>query len=131
MVSAGKTVQALIIFSTIWGVFFLWYARPSLPTDVFYFIAFGWVLFVADSALTFVRPRISYYLGLILAIVALFATLSQPEHYALVQGGDATATLILVVGSAAEALLIAAVVWYVISARRKDPWAWPGAESPA
>jgi len=131
MVSPGRVSQWLILFSTVWGIFFLWYARPSLPTEVFYFIGFGWALFVVDAVLTFVRPRLSYYLGLVLAFVALFATLSQPEHYALVQGGDTTATVILVVGSAAEVLLIASVVWYIISERRKDPWAWPGAESPA
>ena len=131
MAEAAKVVQVLVLFSTAWGIFFLWYARPSLPTEVFYFIAFGWVLFVVDSVLTFARPRLSCYFALVLAIIALFATLSQPEHYALVQGGDMTATVILVVGSAAEALLIASALWYIISERRKDPWAWPGAESPA
>lgn len=124
-------MQGLILFSTAWGAFFLWYARPSLPVEVFYFITFGWVLFLVDSALTFVRPKISYYVGAVLAVVALFATLSQPAHYALVQGGDTTATVIIVVGSAAEVLLIASVAWYVVSERKKDPWKWPGAESPA
>ncbi len=121
----------MILFSTVWGAVFLLYARPSLPTGVFYFLSFGWVLFVVDSVLTFIRPRISYLMGLVLALIALFATLSQPEHYALVQSGDTTATVILVLGSAAEVILIVAVVWYILSARKKDPWAWPGAESPA
>jgi hypothetical protein len=131
MVSPGRVVQGLILFSTVWGIVFLLYARPSLPVDVFYFLTFGWVLFVVDSALTFIRPRTSYYVGLFLALIALFATLSQPEHYALVQSGDTTATVILVLGSAAEVVLVAAVVWYIFSERKRDPWAWPGAESPA
>jgi len=106
-------------------------ARPSLPPDVFYVLTFGWVLFVLDSALTFLRPKVSYYLGLILAIVALSQTLSQPAHYALVESGDLPATIILVLGSVAQALLIISVVYYLVSSRRKDPWAWPGAESQA
>jgi hypothetical protein len=131
MISAAKVVQGLIIFSAILGVFFLWQAQPLLPPDVFEILTFGWLLFVVDSILTFVRPRISYYLGLVLAIIALSETLTQPEHYALVENGNVPATIILVLGSAAQAMLIGSVLWYVISERREDPWAWPGAEPPA
>jgi len=130
MVSAARAIQGLIIFSTALGVFFLWQAYPLLPGDVFDFLAFGWLLFLVDSLLTLVRPRASYYLGLVLAVVALSETLTQPEHYALVENGNVPATVILVVGSIAQALLIGSVVWFVVSKRRKDPWAWPGAESP-
>jgi len=133
MISAARVIQELIIFSAILGVFFLWQARPLLPpgSDVFAILTLGELLFVGDSILTFVRPRISYYLGLVLAIVALSETLTQPEHYALVENGNVPATIILVLGSVAQALLIGFVLWFIISERRKDPWAWPGAESPA
>jgi len=131
MVSVAKVIQGLIVFSTILGVFFLWQAYPLLPGDIFDILALGWLLFLVDSLLTFVRPRISYYLGLALGVVALSETLTQPEHYALVENGNIPATVILVLGSVAQALLIASVVWFVISERRRDPWAWPGAESPA
>jgi len=130
MVSAARAIQGLIIFSTALGVFFLWQAYPLLPGDVFDILAFGWLLFLVDSLLTLVRPRASYYLGLVLAVVALSETLTQPEHFALVENGNVPATVILVVGSIAQALLIGSVVWFVVSKRRKDPWAWPGAESP-
>jgi len=128
MVSLKNVMQGLIIFSAVLGVFFLWYAQPQLPTNVFTILVFGWLLFVFDSILTFVRPMISYYLGLVLAVISLGETLTQPEHYALVESGNVPATVILVLGSVAQALLIASVIWYVISRRRKDPWAWPGAE---
>ena len=131
MVSVARLIQELIVFSTVLGVFFLWQAYPLLPGDVFDILAFGWFLFLVDSLFTFVRPRLSYYLGLVLAVVALSETLTQPEHYALVENGNMPATVILVLGSIAEALLIASVVWFIISERRSDPWAWPGAESPA
>jgi len=128
VIAATKVIQGLIVFSTVLGVFFLWQAHPLLPSDVFYALAFGWTLFVVDSALSFIRPKVSYYLGLVLAVVALGETLSQPEHYALVEGGNVPATIILVLGSAAQALLIGFVLFYLVSERRKDPWAWPGAE---
>jgi len=131
MVSAARVIQGLIVFSTVLGVFFLWQAHPLLPGDVFDILAFGWLLFVVDSVLTLVRPRISYYLGLVLAVIALSETLTQPEHYALVENGNVPATIILVLGSVAQALLIGSVIWFVISERRKDPWEWPGVESQA
>jgi len=131
MVSVTRVIQGLIVFSTVLGVFFLWQAYPLLPGDVFEVLAFGWLLFLVDSLLTFVRPRISYYLGLVLAVVALSETLTQPEHYALVENGNIPATIILVLGSVAQALLIASVVWFIVSGRKRDPWAWPGTEPPA
>jgi hypothetical protein len=129
--SITKAIQGVILFSTLLGVFFLWQAYPLLPGDVFDFIAFGWVLFLVDSALTFVKPRVSYYLGMVLGAIALFETLSQPEHYQLVASGNVPATVILVLGSIAEGLLIVLVAIYIAGRRRKDPWAWPGAKSPA
>ena len=131
MVSVTRAIQGLIIFSAILGVFFLWQAQPLLPSDVFDILTLGWLLFVIDSILTFVRPKISYYVGLVLAFIALSETLTQPGHYALVKNGNVPATIILVLGSVAQALLIGFILWYIISERRKDPWAWPGAESPA
>jgi len=131
VIAVTKVIQGLILFSAVLGVFFLWQAYPLLPSDVFYALTFGWSLFVVDSALTFVRPRISYYLGLVLAVLALGETLSQPEHYALVESGNVVATVILVLGSAAQALLIAFVLYHLVSERKEDPWAWPGAESQA
>ncbi len=125
----GRAVQGLILFSTLLGVAFLWQAFPLLPRDVFYILLFGWALFAVDSALTFVRPRASYILGLVLAAIALTETVSQPEHYALVENGNLPATLTLVSGSVAEALLIILVVYYLFTERKKDPWAWPDEEA--
>ena len=116
----------MILFSTALGVFFLWQAYPLLPTDVFYILLLGWGLFAFDSALTFVRPRLSYYLGFVLAAVALIETLTQPEHYALVENGNMPATATLVLGSVSQALIIGLVGYYLATGRKKDPWAWPG-----
>jgi hypothetical protein len=131
VVSVSRIIQGLIIFSVLLGVAFLWQAYPLLPSDVFWILAFGWFLFVVDSALTFVRPLASYVLGLVLALIALSQTLAQPEHYALVESGNLPATLTLVLGSAAQALIIVFVGYYLIAHRKKDPWAWPSADVPA
>ena len=131
MKGVTRAIQGLIIFSTVLGVFFLWQVYALLPALAFDFVAFGWVLFLIDSILTFVKPRVSYYLGLVLGLLALGETLSQPSHYELVASGNLTATATLVLGSAAQALLIALTAYYVLARRRQDPWAWPGANSQA
>ena len=127
MATIPRMIQGLIIFSALLGVAFLWQAYPLLPSEVFDILAFGWFLFVVDSVLTFVRPLASYVLGLVLALIALSQTLSQPEHYALVESGNLPATLTLVLGSAAQALLIVFIGYYLLARRKKDPWAWPSA----
>lgn len=131
MSSLPRVIQGLIIFSTVLGVVFLWQAYPLLPSDAFGFVAFGWVLFVFDSCLTFFRPMVSYYLGIVLAVVALGATLSQPAHFALVGSGALLASATIILGSTAEVLLVVVGACYVIAQRKKDPWGWPGAKSQA
>ena len=129
-----RVIQGLILFSTVLGVFFLWQAFPLIypvVPDVFYALVFGWVLFVFDSFLTFYRPKVSFYLGIILAAIALMETLAQPEHYSLVQSGNLPATIIIVLGSVSEGLLIALTGYYLITSRNEDPWAWPTEEPPA
>jgi hypothetical protein len=121
-----RAIQSTIIFCAVFGIAFLYEVYPVLPSFVFYSVASGWVLFVVDGALTFVRPKVSYYMGLVLAVAAFVATVSEPEHYALIAGGDIAATVTIVVGSAAELLLIALVILFVLAGRRGDPWAWPG-----
>lgn len=129
MIGITRAIQGLILFSTVLGILFLWQAYPLLPPEAFDFVGAGWVLFVVDSALTFIRPKESYYLGLALGVLALGATLSQPEHFALIASGNVLATVTIVVGSISQALLIGFVAYYLISKRVEDPWAWPGAKA--
>ena len=118
MTTLPRVIQGLILFSTVLGVFFLWQAYPLIypvVPDVFYALVFGWVLFVFDSFLTFYRPKVSFYLGIVLAAIALTETLTQPEHYSLVQSGNVPATIIIVLGSVSEGLLIAVAGYYLIT----------------
>ncbi len=129
MSALPRAIQGLILFSTALGVLFLWQAHSLVPPDVFYVLLFGWGVFVVDSVLTFVRPKLSYYLGAVLAAVALAETLSQPEHYALVENGNVLATVTLVLGSVTQGLLIILIGYFLLSTREQDPWAWPAEES--
>jgi len=119
--STDRLIQGLILFSTVLGVFFLWEVSSLLPSFVFDAIAFGWVLWVIDSVLTFLRPNVSYYMGLLLAFLTLGATLSQPEHYSLIGSGNLEAAATLIVGSSAQIAIIIAVAYRFVAVRRTRP----------
>ncbi len=131
MFRTGRVIQALVILSTLLGIGFLWEVYGILPGPVFDFVAFGWILFVVDSILTFVRPVASYYLGFVLAILALASSLPRSAHYALVENGLLIPAATFLVGSAAQVLIIVLVLYHFVSGRKKDEWAWPGAKSVA
>jgi hypothetical protein len=131
MSSLTRAIQGVILFCTLFGIAFLYEVHTVLPTFVFDLVTFGWAMFVVDSALTFVRPRVSYFFGLVLAVLALLATLSQPAHYQLIASGDIPATATIVVGSISEVTLIVLVAYFALTQRGKDPWAWPGEENAA
>ena len=95
---------------------------------VFDLLTIGWLLFVADSILTFVRPVFSYYLGLILAILALAASLPQSAHYAFFTNGAFLSGLTFVAGTVAQFIIVLTVSYRFVRMRGRDEWAWPGAK---
>lgn len=113
-----RMIQGLIVISTLLGALFLAQAYGTVPPFVFDFVAVGWVLFVIDSVLTFVRPKVSYILGFFLAILALGSSLPEPSHWAFLANGDLLPAATFVVGSLAQSLLIVLVAYHFIAARR-------------
>ncbi len=118
MPSLGKTIQTLIFFSVALGVVFLAQVYDILPRDVFAFIAVGWVLFVADAGLSLIRPRASYYLAFVLAVLALASSLPQTAHYAFIESGELLPSATFILGSAAQVLLVVLVPYYFVASRR-------------
>jgi hypothetical protein len=120
MSSMGRAIQAVIVFSTLLGVVFLWQVDGLVPPPVFDFVATGWVLFVIDCALTFVKPRASYALGLVLALLALATSLPESAHYAFIQEGAVLPAAIFLTGTGAQLLLIGLVSYYFVSGRGRS-----------
>lgn len=118
MMKVGKLIQGLILFSTVFGAFFLWEVSDQVRSFVFEILVAGWALFLIDSIITFVRPRISYYFGLVLALLTLSETLTQPQHYALVASGNLEATITLIIGSVTQVGIILAVTYYAVREAR-------------
>lgn len=114
----GRAIQLLVLFSVLLGIVFLWQVSSLLPSMAFEFVATGWVLFVVDGALTFVRPRTAYYLAWILALLALGTSLPQSAHFAFIQEGALLPSLTFIAGSAAQLLLIVLVPYHFLRERR-------------
>jgi hypothetical protein len=119
MTRIGKAIQASVLLSVILGVLFLVQAYGAVPSFVFEFVAVGWVFFVIDAALTFFRPRPSYALGLVLAVLALGSSLPQSSHWAFVANGDILPAFTFLAGSAVQVVLIILVVYYFVGGRSK------------
>jgi len=117
MQSTEMLIQALVFFSTVLGVIFLAQVYGLLPIPIFTFVALGWALFLLDSILTVLRPKLSYYLAFVLALLALVSSLPRSAHYALVTGGSLLAAVTFVLGTAAQVLLVLLVPIHLLRER--------------
>jgi len=118
-VSTARAIQLLVLFSVVLGVLFLAQAYTLVPAAVFDFVGVGWVLFVLDLALTFTRPRLSYYLAFALALLALASSLPQTAHYAFIEEGDVLPAATFLLGSALQVLLVILVPYHFLKQRRR------------
>ncbi len=118
MVDYGRAVQSLVVFSAVLGVPFLLEVNGLLPAAAFDFVFAGWVLFVVDAFLTFLRPVPAYALAFVLAILALASSLPQSAHYGLIESGELLQAATFVLGSAAQVLLLVLVPLYFLGRRR-------------
>jgi hypothetical protein len=120
VLSSGRAIQALVIFSTVLGVAFLWQVNGILPSYVFDFVATGWVLFLIDSVLSFMRPRFSYAMAFVLALLALTSSLPQSAHYVLIEEGAVLPAATFIAGTLAQVLLLVLVPYHFLVVRRRS-----------
>jgi hypothetical protein len=100
----------VVFLILVWGL---------VPAVVFDFVAVGWVLFVADCALTLVKPRVAYALAFVLALLALSSSLPQGAHYAFIEEGLVLPSAIFILGTVAQVLLLVLVPSYFLRQRRR------------
>jgi hypothetical protein len=102
------------------GVAFLVQVYGVVPSWLFLSVSVGWGLFVVDSVLTFVRPRISYYLAFALAVLAFVSSVPQTAHYAFIEQGLLLPSATFLLGSAVQVLLIVVVPYHLLKTRRRE-----------
>ena len=91
-----------------------------VPFWLFYSILAGWILYlVVAIALAAGRDK-AYPAALALAIVTLFVSLPQPQHYSLAEAGPTLASLTFIAGSVLQIGVIFLVSWSMILERRQS-----------
>lgn len=91
-----------------------------VPSWLFYSILAGWILYlVVAIALAAGRDK-AYPAALALAVVTLFVSLPQPQHYSLAEAGPTLASLTFIAGSVLQIGVIFLVSWSMILERRQS-----------
>lgn len=121
MASAEKAMAWLVYASVILGVFFLYvlYGTPGIPGFLFPSIFGGEVLWVICAIAMSRNARWAPYMALVLALITLALSLSEPTHYTFAESGQIVPFLIFSVGAILQLALIAAVAFFLLSLRRK------------
>lgn len=119
MSSIGRVIQGLIILSALLGILFLVQVYGVLPQNAFVFVFVGWVMYVIDSVMTFVRPTVSFYFGFVLAAITLSSSLPQSAHYSFIMSGQLLPSTTFLLGTLAQLLILVLVPYYALKGRRR------------
>jgi len=116
-----KTVAWLVYSSVVLGLLFLYvlYGTPGIPAFLFPSILGGEVIWLVCAFAISRRVGWAPYLALVLALITLAISASQPTHYAFAETGQIVAFLIFAGGSVLQLALIAAASLFVYRSRKK------------
>jgi len=114
-----KTLTRFLIYSSILlGAILLVELYAVVPVWLSYSVLAGWVAYLFIAVAIAKDLKIAYPLSLVLAILTLAVSLSQPEHHSLVQAGPSPASLTFIVGSILQVAVILTVSSYLVLTRR-------------
>ena len=114
-----KTLTRFLIYASILlGAALLVELYSVVPVWLFYSVLAGWVAYLITAVAIAKDLKIAYPLSLILAILTLFVSLPQPEHYSLVEAGPSPASVTFIVGSVLQVAVILTVSSYLVLTRR-------------
>ena len=114
-----KSLTWILIYSSILlGAILLVELYAVVPVWLFYSVLAGWVAYLFIAVSIAKDLKIAYPLSLVLAILTLAVSLTQPEHHSLVQAGPSPASLTFIVGSILQVAVILTVSSYLVLTRR-------------
>lgn len=121
MANLDNLVSWLVYGSVVLGVLFLYvlYGTPGIPSFLFPSILAGEVIWIVCAVAISRKARWAPYMALILALITLAISLSQPTHYTFAETGQIVAFLIFTGGSVLQVALLAAVTLHIVRARRR------------
>ena len=121
MATLEKAIALLFYASVLLGVLFLYvlYGTPGIPAFLFPSILAGEVIWIVCAVAISRRARWAPYMAVVLGVITLAISLSQPTHLTFAETGQLVAFLIFAGGSVLQVALIAAVSLFVVRSRRR------------
>jgi hypothetical protein len=121
VVNLEKLMSWLVYASVVLGVLFLYvlYGTPGIPSFLFPSILAGEIIWIVCAVAVSRKARWAPYMALILALITLAISLSQPTHYSFAETGQIVAFLIFSGGSVLQFALIGAVSVFLFRSRRR------------
>jgi len=117
--SLRRWIDALIYLSVALGLVLLLQLFFMVPMWLFYSVLTGWLAYVLVAAAVASGRQAAYPFALVLAIITLFVSLPQPEHYAFLSTGFLLAGMTFLIGSALQLALIILLPIYLVRRRNK------------
>jgi len=105
-----RVTDVLIYASVALGVVLLLQLWFLVPRWLFYSVAVGWTAYLITAIAVARGHKGAYKIALILAIITLFVSLPQPEHYAFVSEGINLASMTFVAGSILQLCIIGLLI---------------------
>lgn len=113
-----RVTNLLIYASALLGVGLLVQLYGLVPGWLFFSVAAGWAIYVANGVAARRGIAMAYPVSLILAVLTLAVSIPQPEHAALLMTGPGLASVTLVAGSALQVMIIVTASLYLVLDRQ-------------
>jgi len=113
-----RVIDGFIYASVALGVVLLLQLWFLVPTWLFYCVAIGWIAYLITAIAVKRGFEGAYKIVFILAIITLFVSLPQPEHYALVSEGISLASFTFIAGSILQLCIITLLSVRFLTKRR-------------
>ena len=113
-----RVTDVLIYASVALGVVLLLQLWFLVPKWLFYSVTLGWTAYLVTAIAVMRGHEGAYKVVLILAIITLFVSLPQPEHYAFVGEGINLASFTFLAGSVLQLCIIASLSVRFLKGRR-------------
>lgn len=111
-------IDALVYLSVVLGVGLLIQVNGVLPQEVFFSIFGGWSAYLIAAIFVSRGYTKAYPAVLVLAVMTLAVSLTQPAHYAFVTNAQIFAASTFIIGSALQICLIVLIPLFLMRRRR-------------
>jgi hypothetical protein len=118
MKNLRRVIDVLIYASVALGVILLLQLWSSVPKWLFYSVGLGWIAYFITAVAIMRRHEGAYKFAFLLAILTLFVSAPQPEHYAFVSEGINLASVTFILGSFLQLCIITLLTVHFLRNRK-------------